>query len=192
MTTDPNDPSRPQVPPAGSPPPLTPPAATPHASTPPASAPPAGGGPATPPMPQFDRSKLSTGDLIFCGGTVLYLISMVFAWASVDVGVGVGSISINGFDIGRIVFALVLLLVGAVLVALPALGQNIALPVPRSLILVVITAVVVVITFTAFIDIVTDDFVSTGFGTWLGMLVALGLLAQAVLTFRQDRGRTTV
>lgn len=185
MTTNPNDPKdpndpiqpiQPQVPPASSPQP-----GTPHAST-----------PQTPPMPQFDRSKLSTSDLVFCGGTVLYLIAMIFSWASVDVGVGVGNISAGGFDIGRIVFALVLLVAASLLVALPALGTNIALPVPRSLILLVVSGVVVVITFTAFIDIVTNDFVSTGFGAWLGMLVALGLLAQAVLSFRGERGRATV
>lgn len=211
MTTDPNSPSDPSqaspyTPPPSAPPPmgagdpLTGPA--PAANYPPPEAPPATAPPASyAPPPEapaaatgaaatsvsFNRAKVSTADLTFAGAAVLFLIAMILPWASLDLGAGFGSVTVSGFDIGRLTFALILLIAAAALALLPAFGMNLALPVPRAVILLALTGLAVIVTFTAFIDVATSDGIGTGFGAWLGMLVTLGAVVQAALMFRADK-----
>ena len=72
---------------------------------------------------------------------------------------------------------------------------SIKLPVARGIILIGLTGLAFLLTLITVIDVAgsTDDFlgadVSTGIGTWLGLLVSIAAVVLAVLTFQAERGR---
>jgi hypothetical protein len=103
----------------------------------------------------------------------------------------------NGFSSGLLTFALILLLAAAAVALLPAFGVNVKLPFPRGLLLIGLTGLAALLTLVEFIDVLgaDDDLaaigggfdVSTGFGAWLGMLVALGAVVLSVMTLRANQ-----
>ena len=59
-----------------------------------------------------------------------------------------------------------------------------------AVILLTVTGLAAIITFTAFIDVVTTEEIGTGFGAWLGMLVALGAVVQSALLLRTEQAQS--
>ncbi len=102
---------------------------------------------------------------------------------SVDGGAGIGTFSEsqNGFGSGLLTFAWILLIAAAVLALLPATSAKVTLPFPVGLALLGLTGLAALLTLIALID------VGTGIGAWLGILVALGALALAFLSFQASR-----
>jgi len=157
----------------------------------------------------LDRSKLSTVDQGLAAAAVLFLIALVLPWASYSIqGSGLpgdDGQTTNGFGSGLLTLAWVLLIAAAVLALLPAFGANVKLPFPRALALLGLTGVAALITLFAFIDALTapDELsqaealglsvdYSAGIGAYLGILVALGAVALALLASRGEKTGTTV
>jgi hypothetical protein len=149
----------------------------------------------------FDRSKVSTVEIGLGVAAVLYLIALVLPWVSVSSELAALDESGNGFSSGSLTFALLLLIAAAVVALLPAIGTPVKLPFPRAYLLIGLTGLAALLTLVQFVDVLGagDDVaalgiavdVSTGIGAWLGMLVALGAVALAVLTLRADQVGTT-
>jgi hypothetical protein len=151
----------------------------------------------SPTQMSFDRTKVSTLDLGFGGAAVLYLIALLLPWLTVSAGPL--SQSGNGFNSGKLTFAWILLLAAAVVALLPAVGVDVKLPFPRAYLLLGLTGLAALLTIIEVIDVLgsTDDLgpgvdVSTGIGAWLGLLVALGAVALAVLALRGPQVARTV
>lgn len=169
--------------------------------------PPPSGGYSPPPAERstgstgFDRSKLSTYDLGLGAAPVLFLLALLLPWVSVSVdggtGIGTFSESQNGFGSGLLTFAWILLIAAAVLALLPATSAKVTLPFPVGLALLGLTGLAALLTLIALIDVLGagDELgglgsgvdVGTGIGAWLGILVALGALALAFLSFQASR-----
>jgi len=133
----------------------------------------------------MDLSKVSKGGQIFAGASLVYFISSFLPWYSADLGFV--DFSANAWDIGFLWCSLwaLLLLAGAVLIALPAFGVK-GPKIPPVAYLAV-SALAVVFGLLKLI-IGEDDPIDTSFGIFLAIVAAAGATFGAFLLFKESGG----
>jgi hypothetical protein len=118
----------------------------------------------------FDLSKMSTASKILIGAGILYLIDLFLPWQSVDLGLGLGSISANGMD-GIGVLNILLVLALLVWEGLWAFAANVKITAPRALISAGLAGAIVVFTI---LKIIIDNEAIAIFA-WIGLILALAI-----------------
>ena len=136
---------------------------------------------------RLDLTRLCRADWAVAAGTLLYLVCLTLPWFRVhgiDLGSGfaVPGVSVNGFDSGVLVVALVLLLLASAWALLPAVAEGPA-PSPRSSVTACLAALAFLLTLVEWL--LTFDAGFTLFGL-LTFLTAAAVLACAVLRLLPD------
>lgn len=116
----------------------------------------------------FDLSKMSTASKILLGAGVLYLIFLFLPWQSVDVGLGVGTVSASGMEgIG-----IINLLLAIALIAWEGMAiAGVDIKAPRALVSAGLAGGIVV--FTILKIIVDSEFIAIF--AWLGLVLAAAI-----------------
>ncbi len=136
---------------------------------------------------RLDLTRLRRADWAVAAGTLLYLVCMTLPWFRVDgfdlgSGFAVPGVSVNGFDSGVLVVALVLLLLATAWALLPAVAEGPA-PSPRSSVTACLAALAFVLTLVEWLSTLDEGFTAVGL---LAVLVAAAVLAAAVLRLVRD------
>lgn len=122
-------------------------------------------------MPQssgFDLSKMSTASKILLGAGVLYLIFLFLPWQSVDIGLGVGSVSASGME----GLGIINLLLAIALIAWEGMAlAGVDIKAPRALVSAGLAGGIVV--FTVLKIIVDSEFIAIF--AWLGLVLAAAI-----------------
>ena len=121
---------------------------------------------------RLDLTRLRRADWAVAAGTLLYLVCMTLPWFRVDgfdlgSGFAVPGVSVNGFDSGVLVVALVLLLLASGWALLPAVAE-VPAPSPRSSVTAGLAAVAFLLTLVEWLSTVDAGF------TLFGLLAVLG------------------
>lgn len=134
-------------------------------------------------------SALSIAELAVAAGAVLYLIIGLLPWFDFGyfyLGVDTGAIldrSVSGFGSGLVITAFALFLLAALWALLPAV-YPLRLGFPRAVVTVVLAALGLVLTLAAWFESLGGGFYV---GALLGLLVAAGITAFAVLSLIPER-----
>ena len=122
-------------------------------------------------MPQssgFDLSKMSTASKILLGAGVLYLIFLFLPWQSVDIGLGVGTVSASGME----GLGIINLLLAIALIAWEGMAlAGVDIKAPRALVSAGLAGGIVV--FTVLKIIVDSEFIAIF--AWLGLVLAAAI-----------------
>jgi hypothetical protein len=125
----------------------------------------------------FDVKRLKVADYAVAGGALVFLLFALLPWFSEDFGFG-ASVTVNGFDLGSITTAFVLLFLAGVWALVPAV-TDVALPFPRSFVTVGLAGVALLLTLIGWID--AFDLPSFSFFALLTFLTAVAITVFAVL-----------
>jgi hypothetical protein len=133
----------------------------------------------------MDLGKLSKGGKIFAAGALLYLISSFLTWYSIDF-MGI-SVTANGWDVGFGWGRLwaILLIVGAVLLLLPAAG--VSAPSLQPAVYLIVGALSFI--FTLLRLLIGYDGLDSGFGLYLAVVAAAGAAYGAFADFTAAGGK---
>jgi hypothetical protein len=140
----------------------------------------------------MDLSKVSKGGQIFVGASIVYFIASLLPWYTIPDEFAILGIptSFNAwFDIGFLWGSLwaILLVIGAVIVALPAFGADVKLPPVPFLVVSGLAAI-----FTSLKLLVgEDDPISSSFGIYLAVLAAIGATFGAFTMFKESGGEVS-
>jgi hypothetical protein len=136
---------------------------------------------------RLDLTRLRRADWAVAAGTVLYLVFMTLPWFRIDgfdlgSGFAVPGVSVNGFDSGVLVVALVLLLLASGWALLPAVAE-VPGPSPRSSVTAGLAALAFLLTLVEWLSTVDAGFTLFGLLTFLAVAA---VLACAVLRLLPD------
>jgi hypothetical protein len=140
-----------------------------------------------------DLSKISKGGQVFAGASLVYVIASFLPWYTADVpaelaGFGLSDYSTSAWgDLGFLWGAIwaLLLLVGAVLLVLPAFG--VTAPKLPTVAYLAVAALAALFTLLKLL-IGEDDPIETGFGLYLAALAVIGVAFGAFLMFKESGG----
>ncbi|MGH3468751.1 MAG: hypothetical protein ACRDQF_13610 [Thermocrispum sp.] len=131
-------------------------------------------------MAEFDPKQVSTYEWLGIGAGAVAFVNSFLPWFSIGGSFG---ISANGWDVGFLGFASVLLLVGAaVVVVLPHFGVSVG-QVP--LIWLGMSAVAFLFTLLRWLTYPSGVGIGVSFGTFIALVAALASAAGAFLCFKQ-------
>ena len=125
----------------------------------------------------FDRKRLDRGELLVALCAAAFLLFAALPWFTFDFGFGFAE-SINGFDLGLVTTAAVLLVAAAVWALLPAV-VDLALPFPRGFVTVGLTGLACLLTLVEWLSTFEGGF---SLFALLTTLAAAAALTVAVLT----------
>jgi hypothetical protein len=138
----------------------------------------------------MDLSKVSKGGQIFVGASIVYFIASLLPWYTIPDEFAILGIptSFNAWgDIGFLWGSLwaILLIVGAVLVALPAFGKSVWQP--KGTVFLVIAGLAAIFTSLKLL-VGEDDPISSSFGIYLAVLAAIAATFGAFTMFKESGG----
>lgn len=138
----------------------------------------------------MDLSKVSKGGQIFVGASIVYFIASLLPWYSIPDEFAILGIptSFNAWgDIGFLWGSLwaILLVIGAVLVALPAFGKTVWQP--KGVVFLVIAGLATLFTLLKLL-VGEEDPISTSFGIYLAVLAAGAAAFGAFTMFKESGG----
>jgi hypothetical protein len=134
----------------------------------------------------FDLSRLSRGDQIAGGATLVFLISLFLPWFSVNAGIV--SASVNGLWHGYMYLALLLALAVLAYLVVRAGFETmpLRLPVGHEQILLAATAVIFVLTLLSFVFKPSGP-VGWSLGAFVGLIAAIVAVAPQGVPFLRSR-----
>ncbi len=133
----------------------------------------------------MDLSKLSKGEQLFVGGSLLYVISSFFNWFKIDLG-PLGSQGANGFDVGFgwCTLWFILLLLGAASLLLPMFGVDVPkLPAIAYLAVGALAALFAVLKL-----LIGIEGLDRGIGLFLAVIASLIAAFGGFLKFKESGG----